>query len=77
MKHQNKEKSCILYINQPLETMESFKCLALKVPSNHILNKCATHYLELGKEVYYAFENTYNNGKNKSWALKKYLFNTR
>ena len=55
VKDQNKDNSCV----------NSFKYLGLKVPSNHRWNEWVTCYLGAGKRVYYAFENTYNNGEIK------------
>ena len=74
VKSQKRDKSCILYNNEPLEYVESFKYLGLEVPSNHRWNECATRRLEAGKRAYYAFENTCNLGDIKCWVLKKYLF---
>ena len=42
VKGQNKDNPCAIYDIEPLETMESFKYLGLKVPSNHRWNECAT-----------------------------------
>jgi hypothetical protein len=63
VKSQNKDKPCIMYKNEPLECVESFKYLGLEVPSNYRLNECATRHLEASKRAYYAFENTCNLGK--------------
>ena len=76
VKSQKRDKPCIMYNNEPLECVESFKYLGLEVPSNHRWNECATRRLEAGKRAYYAFENTCNLGDIKCWVLKKYLFNT-
>ena len=72
----NKEKPCIVYKNEPLEVVDSFKYLGLEVPSNHKWRDCAMRRLEAGKRAYYAFENMCNVGEIKCWALKKYLFDT-
>ena len=58
VKSQKRVKPCIIYNNEPLECVESFKYLGLEVPSNHRWNECATRRLEAGKRAYYAFENT-------------------
>ena len=76
VKSQKRDKPCIMYNNEPLECVESFKYLGLEVPSNHKWNECATRRLEAGKRAYYAFENTCNLGDIKCWVLKKYLFDT-
>ena len=67
---------CIMYNNQPLECVQSFKYLGLEAPSNHRWNECVTHRLEAGKRAYYAFENTCNHGEINRWVLKKYLSDT-
>lgn len=72
----NDEKPCIIYNNEQLETVDSFKYLGLEVPSNHKWKDCAMHRLEAGKRAYYAFENMCNVGDIKCLALKKYLFDT-
>ena len=59
---QKRDKPCIMYNNEPLECVESFKYLGLEVPSNHRWNECATRRLKGGKRTYYAFENTCNRG---------------
>ena len=74
VKSQKRDKSCIMYNNDPLECVESFTYLGLEVPSNHRWNECATRRLEVGKRAYYAFENTCNNGDIKYWVLKKIHF---
>ena len=76
VKSQNKEKPCIMYNNEPLESVKSFKYLGLEVLSNHRWNECASHHLEAGKRAYYAFENICNGGEITCWVLKKYLFVT-
>ena len=65
-----------MYNSEPLDCVECFKYLGLKVPSNHRWNECATRRLEARKITYYAFENTCNHGAIKCWVLKKYLFDT-
>ena len=70
------EKPCIVYNNQPLEVIDSFKYLGLKVPSNHKWKGCAMQCLEAKNRAYYAFKNMCNAGEIKCWALKKYLFDT-
>ena len=37
----DKEKPCIVYNNEPLEVVESFKYLGLEIPHNHKWNNCA------------------------------------
>ena len=76
VKRQKRYKPCIIYNNESLECVESFKYLGLEVPSNHRWNECATLRFEAGKGAYYAFENTCNHGDIKCWVLKKYLFDT-
>ena len=76
VKSQKRDKPCIMYNNELLECVESFKYLGLEVPSNHRWNECDTRRLEAGKRAYYAFENTCNHGDIKYWVLKKYLFDT-
>ena len=76
VKSQKRDKLCIMYNNEPLDCVESFKYLGLQVPSNHRWNECATHRLEAGKRAYYAFENTLNHGDIICWVLKKYIFDT-
>ncbi|RYA37889.1 hypothetical protein DD603_24155, partial [Enterobacter cloacae complex sp. 2DZ2F2B] len=76
VKTNHKEKPCIVYNNETLEVVESFKYLGLEVPSNHKWKDCAMRRLEAGKRAYYAFENMCNAGEIKCWALKKYLFDT-
>ena len=41
VKSQKEDKPYIMYNNEPLETVESFKYLGLEVPSNHRCNECA------------------------------------
>ena len=60
MKSQNKDKPCIMYNYEPLETIYSFKYLCLEVSSNYNWNECATPCLETRKTTYYAIGNTYN-----------------
>ena len=60
VKSQNKNKQCIMYNNEPLETIYSFKYLCLEVSSNYKWNEYATCCLETGKTTYYAIENTCN-----------------
>ncbi|MCO5587893.1 hypothetical protein L7F22_041845 [Adiantum nelumboides] len=74
VKTNHKEKPCIVYNNETLEVVESFKYLGLEVPSNHKWHECAMRRLEVGKRAYYAFENMCNAGNIKCWVLKKYLF---
>ena len=74
VKTRDKENPCIVYNNEPLEVVESFKYLGLEIPHNHKWNECAMRRLEAGKRAYYAFENMCNVGEIKCWALKKYLF---
>ena len=63
-KLQNKEKPCKMYNNEPLESVESFKYLALEVPSNHRWNEtCVNRRFEVGKRAYYAFGNICNGGE--------------
>ena len=62
VKSQIKDKPCIMYNNEPLDTMERFKYLGLEIPSNHRWNECATPHLEAGKRAYYVFENPQNHG---------------
>ena len=76
LESQKRDKACIIYNNEPLECVESFKYLGLEVPSNHRWNECAARCLEAGKRAYYAFENTCDRGDIKCWVLKKYLFDT-
>ena len=71
----DKKNPCIVYNNEPLEVVESFKYLRLEIPHNHKWNKCAMQRLEAGKGAYYTFENKCNAEEIKCWALKKYLFN--
>ena len=73
---QKRDKPCIVYNNEPLDCVESFKYLGLEVSSNHRWNECATRCLEAGKQAYYVFENTCNHGDIKCSVLKKYLFDT-
>ena len=55
----SKKKPYIMYNNEPLKCVESFKYLGLDVCSNYRWNECVTHTrLEGGKRTYYAFENT-------------------
>ena len=58
VKRQKSNKPCIIYNNEPLKCVESFKYLVLEVPSNYRWNECVTHRIEEGKRAYYAFENT-------------------
>ena len=48
----NKEKPCIVYNNEPLEVVDSFKYLGLEVPSNHKWHECAMWGLEVKKMAY-------------------------
>ena len=57
VKTNHKEKPCIIYNNEVLEVVESFKYLGLEVPANHKWHECAMRHLEAGKKSYYAFEN--------------------
>ena len=50
VKSQKRDKPYIMYNNEPLECVESFKYLGLEVPSNHRWNECATCHLESEKE---------------------------
>ena len=50
-----KEKPCIMYNNETLEVVESFKYLGLEIPTNHKWHECAMRRLEAGKRAYYAF----------------------
>ena len=52
VKSQIKDNPCIMYNNGPLEYVESFKYLGLKVPSNHRWNECVTRRLEVGKRTF-------------------------
>jgi len=76
VKTNHKEKPCIVYNNETLEVVESFKYLGLEVPANHKWHECAMRLLEAGKRAYYELENMCNAGDVKCWILKKYLFDT-
>ena len=39
VKSKKRDKSCIMYNNEPLECVKSFKYLGLEVPSNHYLSR--------------------------------------
>ena len=42
VKSHDKDNPCIMYTNEPLETMESFKYIGLEVPSNQRWKEYAT-----------------------------------
>mgnify|MGYP000356056005 CR=1 FL=1 len=46
VKRQIKDKPCIIYSNEPLEIVESFKYLGLEVLSNHRRNVFVTSCLD-------------------------------
>ena len=52
IKSKKTDKPCIMYNNESLECVESFKYLGLKVPSNHRWNECATSaYRQEGEHI--------------------------
>ena len=58
VKSQIKDKPCIMYNNEPLDTMERFKYLGLEIPSNHRWNECSSantflHYRDYSINYYY------------------------
>ena len=55
MKSQNKDEPCIIYNNEMLETLERFKYVGVKVPSNHRWSECTTNRLEAKNRAYYVF----------------------
>ena len=59
VKSQKKDKPCIIYNDNLLECVESFKYLGLEVLSNHVERMCYP-LLGIGKRAYYTFENTCN-----------------
>ena len=50
VKSHKRDKPCIMYNNEPLECVESFKYISLEVPSNHRWNECAIRRFEGGNE---------------------------
>ena len=70
MDTQNNYMSCIVYKNEPHETIESFKYPRLNVPSNHRWNECVIYCLEVDEGITMHWR-TY---QIKCWVLKKYPF---
>ena len=56
----SKKKTCVMYNNEPLDCVESFKYLGIEVFSHYRWNECVTRHLEVGKRACYAFKNTCN-----------------
>ena len=66
VKSLNKDKTCIMYNNQPLELWKALSTLALKILSlKSRWNECSNHCLQWRKRVYYTFETIRNHREIK------------
>ena len=64
-KIQNKDKLRIIYNNELLEIVESFKYLGLEALLKYRWNECSTHHLDAGKRAYYTLESICNDNDIK------------
>ena len=55
MKTQNEDNPDIVYNNEQLEVVESFKYFGIEVLSNHKWNKCNTCHLQVKKRSHYLY----------------------
>ncbi len=70
------KKLCVVYKNEPLKRLGSLKFFGLEVPEIIDGNEWCTNPLEVRKRAYYTIEDTFNGGEIKSWASKKYPFDS-
>ena len=64
----------VMYQDQAIEVVDSFKYLGVDIPSNHAWGSCVRSRLDAGKAKYYQFENMCKQSTIQRWEIKAMVF---